>query len=59
MTKGILGKKVGMTQIFTEAGELIPVTVIEATPNVVLQVKLLKQTDTTLSKLVSMTNAKY
>ena len=39
MTKGILGKKVGMTQIFTEAGELIPVTVIEATPNVVLQVK--------------------
>ena len=39
MTKGILGKKVGMTQIFTESGELIPVTVIEATPNVVLQVK--------------------
>lgn len=30
MTKGILGKKVGMTQIFTETGELIPVTVIEA-----------------------------
>ncbi|EMW5847461.1 50S ribosomal protein L3 [Enterococcus faecalis] len=39
MTKGILGKKVGMTQIFTEPGELIPVTVVEATPNVVLQVK--------------------
>ena len=39
MTKGILGKKVGMTQIFTENGELIPVTVIEATPNVVMQVK--------------------
>ena len=39
MTKGILGKKVGMTQIFTANGELIPVTVIEATPNVVLQVK--------------------
>ena len=39
MTKGILGKRVGMTQIFTEAGEFIPVTVIEATPNVVLQVK--------------------
>lgn len=39
MTKGILGKKVGMTQIFTESGELIPVTVIEATPNVVLQLK--------------------
>ena len=39
MTKGILGKKVGMTQIFTETGELIPVTVVEATPNVVLQLK--------------------
>lgn len=39
MTKGILGKKMGMTQIFTESGELIPVTVVEATPNVVLQVK--------------------
>ncbi|ANK62405.1 50S ribosomal protein L3 [Loigolactobacillus backii] len=37
--KGILGKKVGMTQVFTESGELIPVTVVEATPNVVLQVK--------------------
>src|SRR5699024_11902530 len=39
MTKGILGKKVGMTQIFTENRELIPVTVIEAKPNTVLQVK--------------------
>ena len=39
MTKGILGKKVGMTQFFTETGELVPVTVIEAQPNVVLQAK--------------------
>ena len=39
MAKGILGKKIGMTQIFTEAGALIPVTVIEVTPNVVLQKK--------------------
>lgn len=39
MTKGILGKKIGMTQIFTDTGELVPVTVIEAEPNVVLQVK--------------------
>ncbi|WP_308902781.1 50S ribosomal protein L3 [Latilactobacillus curvatus] len=38
-TKGILGRKVGMTQVFTENGELIPVTVIKANPNVVLQVK--------------------
>lgn len=40
MAKGILGKKVGMTQIFSEAGLLIPVTVIEVTPNVVLQKKV-------------------
>ncbi len=39
MAKGILGKKIGMTQIFTETGTLIPVTVIEVTPNVVLQKK--------------------
>ncbi|MGL4523437.1 MAG: 50S ribosomal protein L3 [Bacilli bacterium] len=39
MTKGILGKKLGMTQVFAENGELIPVTVIEVNPNVVLQVK--------------------
>lgn len=39
MTKGILGKKVGMTQIFSTDGVLIPVTVIDVTPNVVLQKK--------------------
>ncbi|MGM0904322.1 50S ribosomal protein L3 [Mesobacillus maritimus] len=39
MTKGILGRKIGMTQVFAENGDLIPVTVVEATPNVVLQVK--------------------
>ncbi|MBO1628043.1 50S ribosomal protein L3 [Bacillus cereus] len=39
MTKGILGRKIGMTQVFAENGELIPVTVIAATPNVVLQKK--------------------
>ena len=37
--KGILGRKLGMTQVFTEDGVLIPVTVVEATPNVVLQKK--------------------
>ena len=42
MTKGILGEKVGMTQYFTEAGELIPVTVVEVTPNVVLQLKTIE-----------------
>lgn len=44
MTKGILGRKVGMTQIFSENGELIPVTVVEAEPNVVLQ-KRTKEVD--------------
>lgn len=39
MTKGILGRKIGMTQVFAENGDLIPVTVVEASPNVVLQVK--------------------
>ena len=37
--KTILGKKVGMTQIFSDAGEVVPVTVIEAGPAVVTQVK--------------------
>lgn len=37
--KGILGRKLGMTQVFTEDGILMPVTVIEATPNIVLQNK--------------------
>ncbi|BCB01987.1 50S ribosomal protein L3 [Bacillus sp. KH172YL63] len=39
MTKGILGRKIGMTQVFAENGDLIPVTVIEAAQNVVLQKK--------------------
>ena len=37
--KGILGKKIGMTQVFTKEGKLIPVTVIEVEPNVVTQLK--------------------
>lgn len=37
--KGLLGRKLGMTSVFTEDGVLIPVTVVEATPNVVLQKK--------------------
>jgi len=39
MVKAIIGKKVGMTQIFDEKGKVIPVTVIEAGPCVVLQKK--------------------
>ncbi len=39
MKKGIIGRKIGMTQIFDEKGNVIPVTVIEAGPCVVAQVK--------------------
>ena len=39
MKKAILAKKIGMTQIFTDKGELIPVTVLEAGPCVVTQIK--------------------
>ena len=37
--KGILGRKVGMTEVFTKEGKVVPVTVIEVEPNVVTQVK--------------------
>lgn len=39
MQKGLIGKKLGMTQIFSEAGKVIPVTVVEAGPCVVVQKK--------------------
>lgn len=41
--KGILGRKIGMTQVFTEDGILIPVTVVEACPNIVLQKKTVEK----------------
>ncbi len=44
MLQGFLGKKIGMTQIFREDGRVVPVTVIEAGPCVVTQVKT-KETD--------------
>ena len=37
--KGILGRKIGMTQVFTKEGKLVPVTVVEVEPNVVTQIK--------------------
>lgn len=43
MKKGLLGKKLGMTQIFSEDGRKIPVTVVEAGPCVVLQKKTLEK----------------
>ena len=42
MKKGIIGKKIGMTQIFDEKGKVIPVTVIEAGPCVVTQIKTME-----------------
>ncbi len=43
MKKGILGRKVGMTQVFSKDGKLIPVTVISVEPNVVMQVKTVEK----------------
>ena len=43
MEKAILGKKVGMTQIFSEKGEAVPVTVVKAGPVTVLQVKTMEK----------------
>ena len=39
MTMGLMGRKLGMTQLFDDEKRVVPVTVIEATPNVILQVK--------------------
>ena len=41
--KGILGRKVGMTEVFTTDGKLIPVTVVECEPNVVTQIKTVEK----------------
>ena len=41
--KSILGRKVGMTQVFTTEGAMIPVTVVEVLPNVVLQKKTVEK----------------
>ncbi len=43
MTKGILGRKVGMTEVFLTDGKLIPVTVIEVESNVVTQIKTVEK----------------
>ncbi|MFZ4438106.1 MAG: 50S ribosomal protein L3 [Syntrophales bacterium] len=42
MTKGLIGKKLGMTQIFSDEGVSVPVTVIEVEPSVVIQKKTAK-----------------
>lgn len=42
MKKGLIGKKIGMTQIFDEAGNVVPVTVVEAGPCTVTQIKIME-----------------
>jgi len=42
MNKGILGRKLGMTQVFTKSGKVVPVTVIDVEPNVVTQIKTIE-----------------
>jgi len=41
--KGILGKKIGMTQVFTKEGKLIPVTVVEVNKNIITQIKTVEK----------------
>ena len=48
MNKAIIGKKLGMTQIFSADGKVIPVTVVEAGPCPVVQIKTAERTDTRL-----------
>ncbi len=43
MIHGILGRKLGMTQVFDESGEMVPVTVIEAGPCIVTQIKTIEK----------------
>ncbi len=59
MPIGIVGRKCGMSRVFTEAGESIPVTVIEALPNRVTQVKT-EQADgyRALSTTIEVTDAR-
>lgn len=54
MKKAIIAKKIGMTQIFNENGLLIPVTVLEAGPCVVTQVKTTENDGYMLYRLVSV-----
>ena len=65
--KGILGRKLGMTQVFSKDGKLIPVTVVEVEPNVVTQIKTVETDgyeaiqlafDTKREKLSNNTNIK-
>ena len=58
MKKAILTTKVGMTQVFSEDGVLTPVTVLQAGPCVVTQVRQLRMMVTVQSRLVLATSEK-
>ena len=58
MKKAILATKVGMTQIFNADGVLVPVTVLQAGPCVVTQIKTVENTDTAQYRLVLLTRKK-
>jgi ribosomal protein L3 len=53
MLKGLIGKKIGMTQIFDDAGVAIPVTIIEAGPCYVTQIRRQRRTVILLSSWVT------
>jgi ribosomal protein L3 len=53
MTIGLIGRKAGMTRVFTDAGDSLPVTVIEALPNRIVQVKDSKVTAIAPSRSLS------
>ena len=48
---GILGRKLGMTQIFTEDGIMVPVTVVEAGPMVITQLKTVENDGLVMERL--------
>jgi len=63
MKKGLIGKKIGMTQIFDEKGNVIPVTAVEAGPCVITQKKTMEndgyeavQVGSATLKLLALTN---
>ncbi len=53
--KGILGRKIGMTQVFSKDGKLVPVTVIEVEPNVIAQIKTVENDGYNAIQLATVT----
>ena len=55
MKLGVIGKKVGMTQVFAKSGKLIPVTVVEVEPNVITQIKTVEKDGYNAIQLAAVT----